>query len=207
MAEQRMGVALIISAPSGTGKSTLVRMLRAEFPEFAYSVSYTTREPRKGEVDGREYHFVSRDRFLALLSEKFFAEYAEVHDNLYGTPLQATLETLSRGQDLLFDVDVQGAYQLKHSLDLGSFVFLFPPSFDELRHRLTARGSEDERTMALRMDNAREEIGKAPFFEYWVVNEVLDNAYAALRSIYLAEQVRARTRPGLMEQVLATWTG
>ena len=117
--EKRSGVALVISAPSGTGKSTLVRMLRTEFPEFAYSVSYTTRPPRRGEVQGQDYHFVTRERFLSLVEEGFFAEYAQVHANLYGTPLQATLDMLDHGQDLLFDVDVQGATQLKQSLGLG----------------------------------------------------------------------------------------
>jgi guanylate kinase len=207
MAERRSGVALIISAPSGTGKSTLVRMLRTEFPHFAYSVSYTTRAPRKDEVHGRDYHFVTRERFLALAEERFFAEYAEVHDNLYGTPLQATLETLARGQDLLFDVDVQGASQLKKSLGLGAFVFLFPPSYDELRRRLASRGSENERTLERRMENAREEIGKAASFEYWVVNDVLVDTYACVRAIYLAEKARSVNHPGLMEHILDTWKG
>jgi guanylate kinase len=201
----RSGVALIISAPSGTGKSTLVRMLRQEFPEFAYSVSYTTRAPRKGEVDGRDYHFVTRERFLDLVTERFFAEYATVHDNLYGTPLQSTLQTLDHGRDLLFDVDVQGASQLKTSMQVGAYVFLFPPSHDELRRRLLARGSEDERTLSTRLANAREEIGMAGSFEYWLVNDVLDDAYAALRAIYLAERTRSTIRPDLMERVLATW--
>jgi guanylate kinase len=201
----RSGVALIISAPSGTGKSTLVRMLREEFPEFAYSVSYTTRAARKGEVDGRDYHFVTRERFLDLVAERFFAEYATVHGNLYGTPLQSTLQTLEQGRDLLFDVDVQGAAQLKRSMRVGAYVFLFPPSHDELRRRLLARGSEDERTLSTRLANAREEIGMAGSFEYWLVNDVLDDAYAALRAIYLAERARSTIRPDLMERVLATW--
>jgi guanylate kinase len=205
MTDARRGVALIISAPSGTGKSTLVRMLRSEFPQFAYSVSYTTRTPRKGEVDGRDYHFVTRERFLSLREDGFFAEHAEVHDNLYGTPLRAALDILDHGRDLLFDVDVQGATQLQRTLGRGAYVFLFPPSFCELKSRLINRGSENEQALARRMSNARDEIRRATSFGYWVMNDSLENAYASIRAIYLAEQCRAGTRPNMLDSVLSTW--
>ncbi|MFP4070941.1 MAG: guanylate kinase [Desulfovibrionales bacterium] len=201
----RKGIALVISAPSGTGKSTLVEMLRREFPGFAYSVSYTTRPPRNREADGREYHFVSRERFLELREQGHFAEWAEVHDNFYATPLQETRTILESGRDLLFDVDVQGACQLKNSLDRGVFIFLFPPSRHELEKRLLSRGSESSQSIQRRMANAREEIIQAPFFDYWIVNDQLEVAYDRLRAIYLAEDSRGSTHPEMVSQVLEGW--
>jgi guanylate kinase len=205
MSDPRPGIALILSAPSGTGKSTLVSRLTSEFPRFTYSISYTTREPREGEQDGREYHFVSREEFISLKGQGFFAEWAQVHGNYYGTPLETTRAILSQGKDLLFDIDVQGAFQLKENLGQGCFVFLFPPSLPELRRRLSRRGSESEEVLRTRLKNAREEMEKAPFFDYWIVNDDLERAYDDLRSVYLAEQKKAALQPGLVQRILSTW--
>ena len=139
MGRERSGIVLVLCAPSGTGKTTLTRRLLTEFPRFAFSVSYTTRKPRNGEVDGKDYHFVTVEAFLRLRDAGFFAEWAEVHGNFYGTPLKATLDLLDEGRDVLFDIDVQGARQLRASLQRGRYVFIMPPSRDELEHRLRAR--------------------------------------------------------------------
>lgn len=136
----RLGIALVISAPSGTGKTTLIKRLRKEFPNFGYSISCTTRAPREGEVDGKDYHFLSRERFVELRDQGHFAEWAEVHGNFYGTPLPPVREMLAKGQDILFDIDVQGAAQLRKNMPDARFLFILPPSMEELERRLHGRG-------------------------------------------------------------------
>ena len=205
MQVKRPGVLFVISAPSGTGKSTLVRRLVDEFPSFSYSVSYTTRLPRTDEEDGQDYHFVDKERFLALKEQNFFAEWAEVHNNYYGTPLEATRKLLEKGKDILFDIDVQGAKQLQSSFAQGCFLFLLPPSRQVLLERLQKRGSETEQVLKTRLQNAKKEMLAADFFNYWVINDDLDAAYDQLRAIYLAEQAK----PGFMQKqyrdILDSW--
>ena len=123
----RLGIALVISAPSGTGKTTLIKRLRKEFPNFGYSISCTTRAPREGEVDGKDYHFLSRERFVELRDQGHFAEWAEVHGNFYGTPLPPVREMLAKGQDILFDIDVQGAAQPRKNMPDASSSSCRPP--------------------------------------------------------------------------------
>jgi guanylate kinase len=199
------GILFVLCAPSGTGKSTLVRRLVAECPNFAFSVSCTTRAPRPGERDGVDYHFLSREEFLRRREAGFFAEWAEVHGNLYGTPKAATLELLAQGRDVLFDIDVQGARQLRASLGAGAYVFLFPPSPQELHSRLTRRGTEDAETLARRMAAAKEEIAHSPEFDYWIVNDDLEDAYQRLKAVYLAEKCRPRYQEAWQRTVWNTW--
>jgi len=199
-----LGQMFVLCAPSGAGKSTLVSMLLKEFGIFSFSVSFTTRPPRKGEVNGREYHFVSREDFLQLVQENFFAEWAEVHSNLYGTPRQAALETLEAGRDMLFDIDVQGARQLRQNLQVGVYVFILPPSLETLEERLRNRGTDDPEIIARRLAAAREEIASAPEFDYWLVNDDLDLAYDRLRALYVAEKCRPACHPGLLQEVLGS---
>ena len=199
------GLALIICAPSATGKSTLIKRLTEEFPDFAFSVSYTTRPPREGERDGREYTFVDREAFIELTEKHFFAEWAQVHSNFYGTPLRETLETLRSGRDMLFDIDVQGARQLKENLKVGAYVFLLPPSRGELNRRMELRDSEDEADRAQRMQQAGDELRMADEFDYWIVNDDVDQAYAKLRCIYLAEKCRPKYNPELVSGLLQQW--
>lgn len=205
MVDRLQGMAFVITAPSGTGKSTLIQRLVKEFPDFVFSISYTTRNPRSGEQHGREYHFVSQERFLDLLDQGFFAEWAKVHGHYYGTPLQTTLEVLGRGDDILFDIDVQGARQLKANLKQGVFVFLLPPSKDALMERLQKRGSDDSQTISRRVHKAYEEIQAAYEFDYWIMNDQLGVAYDKLRAIYLAEQCRTRGHLGVLESLSLTW--
>lgn len=200
----RRGVALVVCAPSGAGKTTLIKRLLAEFSDFAYSISYTTRQPRAGEVNGRDYHFVDRATFQRLRDEEFFAEWAEVHGNFYGTPLGPVRELLAAGKDLLFDIDVQGARQLRGKLD-GAHVFILPPSREALERRLKGRGTDAPEVIARRMNNARAEIEAAADFDYWIVNDDLDLAYAHLRSAYQAAGLTPRQRPELLSELLSGW--
>lgn len=199
---QRNGIVLVICAPSGAGKTTLVKKLREEFPHFGYSVSCTTRAPRAGEEEGKDYHFLSRERFLALRDEGYFAEWATVHGNYYGTPLTPTLEMLHKGRDVIFDVDVQGAAQLRLTLPQGLYVFILPPSLEELEQRLRLRGSESEETLQERMGNALHEMRQAHWFDAWVVNDDLNSAYDQLRAAYLAATLKPQHRPLLLRTIL-----
>ena len=202
MEHRSRGQMYVLCAPSGAGKSTLVSMLLKEFDAFSFSVSFTTRAPREGEVNGREYRFVSREDFQQLIQAGFFAEWAEVHCNLYGTPRQATLEEFEAGRDMLFDIDIQGARQLRQNLQVGVSIFILPPSIDVLAQRLRTRNTEDQETIARRVQAAREEILAASEFDYWLVNDDLNQAYDRLRAVYLAEKCRPECQPGLLRDVL-----
>jgi len=201
---KRLGLALIITAPSGAGKSTLIKKLLAEFDSAGFSVSATTRSPRPGERDGVDYEFISVETFKERIGQDYFAEWAEVHGNYYGTPKQGVFDRLASGRDVIFDIDVQGAKQLKANLNLGRSVFILPPSFPELEKRLKGRGSDSPETIARRLANAKTEIGQAGWFDHVVVNDDLDQAYDELRAVYLAERARPALHPGLLEAVLGT---
>lgn len=199
---RRAGIPLVICAPSGTGKTTLVQRLRSEFPHFGFSVSCTTRSPRTGEVDGRDYHFISEEEFLKRREQGYFAEWAQVHSNYYGTPLAPVREMLDSGRDMLFDIDVQGAAQLSLTLPRGHYVFLLPPSMSELERRLRSRGTDDEASIARRLANAKQEIQQAHWFDVWIVNDDLDRAYDRLRAVYLTATLAPTLRPGLATSIL-----
>ncbi len=198
----RHGVPLILCAPSGTGKTTLSRRLREEFPALGFSISATTRAPRAGEVHGQDYFFLSREEFLARREAHAFAEWAEVHGNFYGTPLQEPRARLEAGQDMLFDIDVQGAAQLRLSLPFCVCVFCFPPSMKELETRLRGRGTDSEANIARRLAAARGEIREAHWFDVWLMNDDLDAAYDGLRSAYITATCSPRLRPDLPAALL-----
>lgn len=201
----RLGQVLVVCAPSGTGKSTLISMLRDEFPDFGFSVSYTTRQPRGNEQDGREYNFVTREQFVAMRSRGDFCEWAEVHGNFYGTATKPVEAMLDQGQDVLFDIDVQGAKQLKKTFYKGTYVFLLPPSHEELVRRLKGRGTDSDDSIERRLSNATGEMEQAEWFDYWVVNDNLDAAYQELRSVYLAGKCKPSLRPGILDNIMSTW--
>jgi guanylate kinase len=203
---EEKGTLLVLSAPSGTGKSTLIRRLTSEHPEFGFSTSYTTRAPREGEVNGREYWFCSREEFKRLIEQEFFAEWARVHDNYYGTPKEPVLKAVENGQSLVFDIDVQGARQLKDSLGFGCYVFLFPPSLEELEKRLLKRGTDEADKIRTRLENAIAEIKQSEYFDYWVINDDLDQTYELLWCIIRAELCRPEYRPALLQKVLSGGT-
>ncbi len=184
-------ILVIISSPSGAGKTTLTHRLLQEFPDLRFSVSHTTRKPRPNEVDGQDYHFVSEEAFRKLVDEGGFAEWAVVHGNLYGTSVSEIDRASAAGKaGLLFDVDYQGARQIKEKFPHAVGVFILPPSMEELRRRLDGRGSDDAKSRKRRFEKAREEIGHYPFFDYMIVNDDLQRALAELRGIVLAEGCR-----------------
>lgn len=201
----RKGLCLVLSAPSGAGKSTLVARLRAEFPGFAYSISCTTRAPRAGEEDGVHYYFLTREEFIAKRDAGYFAEWAEVHGNFYGTPKGPVEEKLAKGQDMLFDIDVQGALQLKAVFPQALYVFILPPSREILERRLRGRGTESEEVIAKRMKNALGELKMAEHFDYHIVNDDIEEAADELRAVYVAGRCRAICRPGLVSGLLSQW--
>lgn len=205
MRASRPGIALVLCAPSGTGKTTLSRRLLAAHPSFAFSVSCTTRPPRPGETDGKDYRFLTREKFDTLREQGYFAEWAEVHGNLYGTPLQTALDTLANGRDLLFDIDVQGAAQLKKTLPQAVFIFLLPPSRAELERRLRERGSETEESFAKRMVNAKKELMEALWFDAWVVNDDMEEAYTDLVAAYRAAKLAPCRLQERMTTLLREW--
>jgi len=205
MPAKRLGLFMVLCAPSGAGKSTLIRRLCAEFPSLSFSISATTRAPRTGETPGVDYHFLSRDAFLAWREAGKLAEWAEVHGNFYGTPADPVREALAAGRDMLFDVDVQGAAQLRTSLGPGAYVFILPPSRAELSRRLSGRGTDSPEVVAKRLAAAQKELSEAPLFDYWVENADLDTAYADLRAVYLAERHRPRYHPELLQELLSQW--
>lgn len=190
--------------PSGSGKSTLASKLLNEFDDLALSVSYTTRAPRPGEVEGREYHFVDRPRFLKMIERSEFLEWAEVHGNLYGTASQPIETARLTHRGMVFDIDYQGARQIRAQMREIVGIFVLPPSMRELESRLRARGTESDEVIARRMKKAEHEIEHYALFDYLVVNDVLDRAFDELRAIVLAERARRFRRARVAESLLAT---
>jgi guanylate kinase len=201
----RSGIALVICAPSGTGKTTLVKRLVAEFPRFAFSVSCTTRAPRPGETPGKDYDFLSREEFIRRRDAGYFAEWALVHGNFYGTPLEATREFLASGRDVLFDIDVQGASQLRQTIPGAWLIFILPPSRDELIRRLKKRQTETTESLRERLLVAGREILQARWFNLWIVNDDLEQAWQELRAAYIAAALSPVCRPGLLDELLKEW--
>ncbi len=199
---QRNGMVLVICAPSGAGKTTLVKRLLEEFPDFGFSISHTTRAPREGEVHNKDYYFTSVMEFKEKRDMGFFAEWAQVHGNFYGTPLAPTLEMLENGQDVIFDVDIQGAAQLRLTLHSAIYIFIMPPDFETLKKRLIDRGTDSENVITQRIRNAAYEISQAQWFDHWIINDDLDLAYDQLRSAYIASTLSPKFHPHLMRNLL-----
>jgi guanylate kinase len=187
------GFLLVLSAPSGCGKTTILRQVMADLPGLSFSVSHTTRQPRPGEVNGRDYHFVSPEQFLALRDQQpsGFLEWAEVHGNFYGTSRQEVAQRLSAGADVILDIDVQGAAQVRSNAEPVT-VFITPPSLDELERRLRGRGTENEDSLRRRLANAAQEMQAADAYTYLIVNDRLDEAVQALKAVIIAERCRQR---------------
>ncbi len=187
---RRKGILFVISAPSGAGKTSLCKEIIDIFPDLRQSVSFTTRPPRPGERAGEDYHFISGREFDAMVAAGAFAEWAEVHGNRYGTSLK-TLEAAAReGIDLLLDIDCQGAAQIKSNYRGGVFIFVLPPNLVELEKRLRGRNTEAPEVIARRVDNARQEIGEAPWYDYTIINDDFSAAVSELKAILIAERCR-----------------
>jgi len=187
------GHLFVLSAPSGAGKTTILKPILARLPALGFSVSHTTRKPRPGEVDGQDYFFVDRQQFIDLRQRGDFLEWAEVHGNLYGTSQQAVISQLARGRDIILDIDVQGAKQLKARTDLeATFIFIAPPSLSELERRLTGRQTETAETILLRLQNARQELQAADLYDYCLINDDLQQAQEMFQAIILAGRAASR---------------
>lgn len=191
MREARKGMLLVISGPSGAGKGTLYNRVLAADPTITFSVSYTTRGPRPGEVDGKDYCFVTEDQFRQMLDQDGFLEHADVHGHMYGTPRQPVLDALEAGRSVMLDIDPQGALQVMQKMPDCVSVFILPPSFAELRRRLTGRGTEKPEEIERRLHNARGEVKLMGKYQYLVVNDDLEVAYRTLQGIVDAEKQRS----------------
>jgi guanylate kinase len=195
---QRRGLMLVLSSPSGAGKSTISRALLRDEHQLSMSVSVTTRSPRPGEEDGRDYYFVDVEKYHRMVAAGELLEHAKVFDNYYGTPRAHVERELGAGHDVLFDIDWQGTQQLKSSApnDLVT-VFILPPSIGELERRLRGRAQDAEDVMRRRMERATDEMSHYPEYEYIVVNREVDESIAQVKAILIAERLRRERRPGL----------
>jgi guanylate kinase len=195
---------LILSSPSGAGKTTLTRKLREKFPDLRFSVSHTTRSPRANEHNGKDYHFITRPEFDSLVEREAFLEWAHVHENCYGT----SLDEIERAKadpscgGIIFDIDYQGARQIRAKVPEAIPVFILPPSMMELQRRLRGRNSETEESATKRFAAAKVEIEHYGFFDYLVVNDDVENAFRHLEGIILAERSRRFRRAELAERLL-----
>lgn len=187
---RRRGTLFVVSAPSGAGKTTLCREMRHRLPDLAYSVSVTTRPPRPGEIDGSDFRFVSEAEFRAMLARGEMAEWATVHDNLYGTPAVPLEAALRDGRDVLLDIDTQGATQLRARYPQAVLIFIVAPSMAELEQRLHERRSEPGSAIATRLERARHEVTLWRRYDYLIVNRDVKEAMEQLSSIILAERCR-----------------
>ncbi|KGB82629.1 MAG: guanylate kinase [Confluentimicrobium sp.] len=202
MADRR-GLLIILSSPSGAGKSTLAKRLRVWDPEIRFSVSATTRPPRPGEVEGRDYHFISEPEFKRAVADGEMLEHAHVFGNFYGSPRAAVQDAIDAGQDVLFDIDWQGAQQIRNSA-LGRHtlsIFLLPPSITELRRRLESRGQDTAETIAKRMQRSWDEISHWDGYDFVLVNDDLDETEERLKTIVTATRLRRSQQPDLLDHV------
>lgn len=178
MDENKKGVLIVVSGPSGAGKSTLIERLLKEDARSSFSVSYTTRQKREHEIDGRDYYFVSKETFEEMITRDAFLEWENVHSYMYGTPKEEVLKTLNTGKDIILDIDVKGALNIQEKCSNACLIFIEPPSTEELTRRLALRG---EKEIDLRMKRVKEEIARKALFMYTITNDELEKAYSRFR--------------------------
>ena len=186
----KRGLLLVISGPSGAGKGTICKALVEKHKELYVSVSATTRQPRVGEIDGVNYHFTTKEQFIERIEQNDFLEYAEVYGNYYGTPKSNVEQLLESGKDVILEIDIQGALKVKENTEEGVFIFILPPSMEELKARIIKRGSETEESLMTRFKNAYQEINYVSKYNYAVVNDEVDTAVTKIEGIIAAEKCR-----------------
>jgi guanylate kinase len=196
--KKNKGILFVVSGPSGAGKTTLYKKAISVLPHLMHSVSYTTRSPRVGEVNGRDYTFINREEFMTMIQKKEFAEWAEIHGELYGTARKRLEEIMNPGVDAILDIDVQGAMQLKEKLPGGVYIFILPPSLEILRERLEQRMANVKEEIEKRLAVALEEMKKYPEYDYVIVNSIFEDAFKELESIIIANRAR-------VEQINSEW--
>lgn len=188
----RKGNLFVLSGPSGVGKGTVLERLLENYDGIDFSTSVTTREKRPGEIDGEDYFFISVEDFFQMVEEKKFIEWAQVHNNYYGTPKEYVEETLEKGKDIILDIDIQGARVVNKLYPEAIFVFLVPPSLTELESRLDKRGTEDKNSKEVRLKNARDELAEINKYDYQIINDKLDETVRILKAIIIAEKHRIK---------------
>jgi len=202
----RPGLLFVVSAPSGTGKTTIVERLVQVVPGLSLSRSYTSRQKRDGEHDGVDYNFITRDRFEGMVADGAFLEWADVFGNLYGTGAADTNRTLASGRDVVLVIDVQGARQVRRRSADTIGIFVLPPSFEVLERRLRGRSKDPEAAISRRLATAREEIGAVDEYDYVVVNDELDTCVERLKAIVLAERARPRAMAAEVASIVRSFT-
>lgn len=197
------GNLFVVAAPSGAGKSSLVKALLELDSHLSVSVSHTTRKPRGQEQNGREYWFVDEPEFRSMIERGDFFEWAQVHGNLYGTSRKAIEERLMRGEDVVLEIDYQGALQIKKLFAYAVLIFILPPSWDELRQRLLRRGEDGHEVIEVRMQNAREEVAQARHFDYVIINQLFETALFDLKTVVHSQRLKYVTQCRNRSQVFA----
>ncbi|MDR3111993.1 MAG: guanylate kinase [Elusimicrobiota bacterium] len=191
---EKEGTLIVISAPSGTGKTTICKEILRKIGNLEYSISYTTRLPRKDEKDGREYFFVDEKTFKKMIDNKKFVEWANVHQNYYGTSKDFLNKALKNGKNVILEIDVQGGEKIKEIYPYSCMVFIAPPSFKTLKERLIARNKDSAKTIKLRLKNAKDELKYLPKYDYLVINENLNDAVSNVKNIILSQSCKIRKK-------------
>ena len=197
----KKGQLFVITAPSGTGKTTIIDIIRKKVEEIGYSVSHTTRPPRRGEVNGVHYYFVARENFEKMIEAHRFVEWAIVYDHLYGTSVSSVESKLSSGKDLLLDLDVQGAQKIKKQFPEATLIFILPPSLEILHERLQRRSSQDDTNIGLRMEKAVDEIKKSENYDFLIINDDLNQAAREIEAIIIAQTAQTERRFPLVQEI------
>lgn len=196
------GFLLVISGPSGCGKGTICKKILERNEKLVFSVSATTRAPRRGEIDGVNYFFIDEEKFSKMVENDEFLEYANVHGNLYGTPKNFVLEQIERGEIVILEIDVQGALQVKESYPEGVFIFLLPPSMSELKNRIKKRGTETDKDIDIRLKNAFEELKFIDEYDYIVINDEVMEAVEKTETIIGAEKLKVKRLKNIIEKII-----
>jgi guanylate kinase len=205
-ASEGHGILFVVSSPSGGGKGTLIQRVLNKVPNLSYSVSFTTRTPRNGEVDGREYFFVTPEKFEQMVAANEFLEWAQVHCKFYGTGRQQVYHEISQGHDIILEVDVQGAASIRELMADSVSIFILPPSFEVLRQRLQSRGTDSPEELDLRLRNAPTELKDYAAFQYLIINDDADRATEQMAAIVIAERSRLSRQEPQVKHVVDAFT-